>query len=1116
MKDAMKVLCKVCLLVAFFLTPLSALAQAQISGQVVDATGETVIGATIVEKGNPQNAAVTDFDGNFSIKVASGKILVISYVGMKTQEVPAATGMKVVMEDDNASLDEVVVVGYTSRARKDLTGSVGSVSGAKLAIVPVSSAAEALTGKIAGVQVTTTDGQPGADINIRVRGATSVTQSNEPLYIVDGFQVPDINDIPPSDIASIDVLKDASLTAIYGAKGGNGVVIVTTKSAQAGKVQVSFNGRLSVSSLSRSLDIMNTGQFVDLMYDRASSNGGGARDSWQKAFRGDFGNPKDNSIYYYKTTNDWQDEVLGNNPTSYQANVTVGGGSETTRFNLSLTQSEDVGIILGSGVRRTNVNFKLNTKITKNLEFTYNPKLTYRRDEGAGGANVGSGGLVDRVLRYQPTAGLRSWGNYSIMESAADAERFNLTNPVADINTNTQKKHNYSISQQFALKWTPISGLVLRSEGNYNISFRNTQRYWGWLTSEGQKAVHQQKPVARLTDRTVESYTWTNTASYDTSIKDVHNLSFLLGQEIYHTQYKESQQAAHLFDIGIDANTAINNMALGQPYAADTYTLRSTANRTASFFGQASYNYNHKYLLSATLRADGSSKFAPGNQWGYFPSISGAWVLNQEKFLSDVKWIDQLKIRASYGLAGNNNIDDDLWRFLYTSSNSGGPEFASTTTANGELYYSVPSDYPNKDIKWETTITRNLAADISLFGGRLSITPEFYWNTTRDLLYRSYIPGVSGYSRQMQNIGRVQNNGWELTLNADLLRGKDYVLSANFTLGHNKMTIKQLNRDDNRIFNNASAWKSSDQNDYMLEVGGELGLMYGYVYDGLYTWDEFLYPTTSTYAANPKGKGVVNGILVGGTVTDGYEGNSGNGVLGNSHSGYSTMPGKIKIKDLNGDGQIDINDKTVIGRTTPKWQGGFGISGQWKDFDFVANFTYMLDFDVYNATAYALSSTSNKQYTFTNVYSKFTDNRWRYSAPEGYTDLSGHNITGESLYKNGNLDGMPGLYRDMNANATMWNPGDLVTNIMLDAFVEDGSFIRCSDVTIGYTLPKSIIKKIFVNKVRAYISASNLFILTNYSGYDPEVDVQSGLTPSMDYNRYPRARTFSFGLNVTF
>ena len=1105
------------LLLCLLLVCGQALAQTTAKGTVTDATGEPVIGATVVEKGNAKNAAVTDFDGNFTLKLQSSKTIVISYIGMVTQEVTATGGdLKITLQDDNAALEEVVVVGYTSKARKDLTGSVGSISGAKLAVVPVSSAAEALAGKIAGVQITTTDGQPGADINIRVRGATSVTQSNDPLFIVDGFQVANINDIPPTDIASIDVLKDASLTAIYGAKGGNGVVIVTTKSAQAGKVQVTFNGRLSVSQLARSLDIMDSGQFVDLMYDRASSNGGGARDSWQKAFRNDFGNPKDNAIYNNMKTNDWQHEVLGNHPMSYSANVTVGGGNESTRFNLSLTQSEDVGIILGSGVRRTNVNFKLNTKITKNLELTYNPKFTFRRDEGAGGANVGSGGLVDRVLRYQPTAGLRSWGSYSVMENAADAERFNLTNPVSDIATNTQKKHSYTMSQQFSLKWTPIKGLVLRTEGNYNISFRDTQRYWGWLTSTGQSAVHQQRPVAALTNRTVESYTWTNTASYDMTMKEKHNFSFLLGQEIYHTQYKENKQTAHLFDIGIDAETAINNMALGQPYAQDTYTLRSTPNRTASFFGQISYNFDHKYLLSATFRADGSSKFAPGNQWGYFPSISGAWVINKEKFLKDVKWIDQLKLRAAFGLAGNNNISDDLWRFLYTSNNSGGPEFGSTTTANGELYYSTPSNYPNKDIKWETTITRNLAMDISLFGGRITITPEVYWNTTRDLLYSSPIPSVSGYTKQMQNIGKVANNGWELTVNGDILRGKDYVLSANFTLGRNTMTIKELNATDTRIFNNASAWKSSDQNDYLLEVGGELGLMYGYVYDGLYTWDEFNFPTTTTYTATPKSKGTVNGILVGGTITDGYEGNSGNGVLGGSHSGYSTMPGKIRIKDLNGDGQIDVNDKTVIGRTTPKWQGGFGISGQWKDFDFVANFTYMLDFDVYNATAYALSSTSSSQNTFTNVYAKFAEGRWRYSAPDGFNDYDGHNITGESLYKNGNINNSQGLYRDMNANARMWNPADLVTNIMLDAFVEDGSFIRCSDVTIGYTLPKNITKKIYLNKVRAYVSASNLFILTNYSGYDPEVDVQSGLTPSMDYNRYPRARTFSCGVNVTF
>ncbi len=1105
-----------CLLLLLLWMPIcGAYAQSiLVKGTIFDSQNEPVIGATIQEKGKKTNA-VSDLDGNFQIKVAKGAKLVVSYIGMETQEVTASDKpMTIRLADSKQTLDDVVVVGYTSKARKDLTGSVGSVSGAKLAAVPVSSAAEALQGKIAGVQITTVDGQPGADINIRVRGATSVTQSNQPLFIVDGFQVDNINDIPSTDIASIDVLKDASLTAIYGAKGGNGVVVVTTKSAKAGKVQVGFNGRLSVSSLARSMDMMNTFEFVDYQYDRAAANGN--RSTWAKPFRGNFGNPKDLELYKNEATNDWQDEVLGNNPMNYSANVTVGGGSESTRFNLSLTQSEDQGIIMGSGVRRTNINLKLNTKITKNLEFTYNPKISYRRDEGAGGDNIGSGGLVD-VLRYRPTAGLRGWGSYEEMENAADASNFLLTNPVSDIQTNTQKKHAYNIINQFALKWSPIKGLVLRSEGNYNITFRDTQRYYGWQTTTAQKSVHQSRPVAQLTKRTTESYTWTNTASYDMTFKDKNNMSFLLGQEIYHSQYKENKQSAHLFATDIDANTALNNMALGQPYAEDTYTLRSTANRTASFFGQVSYNYDHRYLISGTLRADGSTKFAPGNQWGYFPSISGAWVINKEKFMKDIKWIDQMKLRVAYGLAGNNNISDDLWRFLYSTGTTGGPGF-SESTAGGELYYGTPSKYPNHDIKWETTITRNLAMDISLFHGRLNITPEVYWNTTRDLLYESTIPGVSGYTKQMQNIGRVANNGWELTVNGDILRGKDFVLSGNFTLGHNKMTIKKLNATDGNtpLYNSSSRWKSALDKDYVMQVGGELGLFYGFEYDGLYTFDEFYYPAGNSFLATPNKKTSLNGMLIGGTATDGYEGNTGNGIYASTNSGYSTLPGKIRLKDRNGDGQIDEKDMTVIGNTNPRWQGGFGISGQWKNFDFTANFTYMLDFDVYNATAYALSSSSKNQNDFYNVYSKFASKRWRYTAPVGMVDGDGHNIAGETLYKNTYITGALDMYRELNANATLWNPADVITNVMNSYFVEDGSFIRCTDVTIGYTLPRSIMKKIGIEKIRAYVSASNLFILTNYSGYDPEVDVQSGLTPSMDYNRYPRSRTFSFGLNVTF
>ena len=1053
-------------------------AQTTAKGTVTDQTGEPVIGATVVEKGNAKNAAVTDFDGNFTLKLQKSKTVVISYIGMVTQEVTASENMQVKLQDDNASLEEVVVVGYTSKARKDLTGSVGSVSGAKLAAVPVSSAGEALAGKIAGVQVTSVDGQPGADINIRVRGATSVTQSNEPLYIVDGFQQSNINDIPPSDIASIDVLKDASLTAIYGAKGGNGVIVVTTKSAQAGKVKVSFNGRLTWSHITKQLDLMNTGDFVNYQYDRAAANG--TRSSWAKSFRGNFGNPLDNDKYYAQPTNNWQDEVMGNTPLSYQANVNIGGGNETTKFNLSINQSEDKGIILGSGVRRTVLNLKLNTKITKNLDFTYNPKMTYRRDEGAGGDNVGTGGIID-VLRYRPTAGLRSWGSYHEAEDADEAANFTLTNPINDIATNTQKKHGYTMSQQFSLKWNPIRGLVLRTEGNYNINFRDTKRFYGYLTTVGQKSYNKGQPVATITKRTTQSYTWTNTASYDMTLKDVHNLSFLLGQEIYNSWYEESGQTNNLFSREITADQAFNNMALGTPY--ESTSIRSTANRTASFFGQVSYNYDHKYLLSGTLRTDGSTKFAPGNQWGWFPSISGAWVVNKEKFMKDIKWIDLLKVRVAFGLAGNNNISDDLWRYLYVTNRTGGPAWGE----GQQNYYSTPSTYPNEGIKWETTITRNIALDISLFNGRLSITPEFYLNTTRDLLYNSIISSTSGYTKQMQNIGKVQNKGIELTINGDILRGKDYVLSANLTLGHNKMTIKQLNATDNVLYENSSRWSSAQGNDYKLEVGGELGLLNGYVYDGIYSLDEFNF--TSSNAAEPKEGTVIMS-------TD---------VFGSSNSGEPTLPGKMKMKDLNGDGIINENDKTIVGNTNPTLQGGFGLSGQWKDFDFTANFTYMLGFDVYNATAYALSSSTTSQYNFFNVLSKF-NNRWRYTDP----------ATGECMYKNTYSDNALEKYFALNANVSNWNPADVTNNQILSNFVEKGSFLRCTDITIGYTLPKKLVKKLYLSKVRAYVSAGNLFTITGYSGYDPEVDVQSGLTPSMDYNRYPRARSWSFGINVDF
>jgi len=1091
MKDAMKLLCKLCLLAAFFvLAPPELMAQTTVKGQVFDSTGETVIGATVMEKGNSKNAVATDFDGNFTLKVPAGKKIVVTYMGMKTQELAPSASMRITMEDDNAALEEVVVVGYVSKARKDLTGSVGSIQGKKLEAVPVSSAGEALQGKIAGVQVTTVDGQPGADINIRVRGATSVTQSNEPLYIVDGFQQANINDIPPSDIASIDVLKDASLTAIYGAKGGNGVIVVTTKSAQAGKVQVEFNGRLTVAHRAKKLDLMNIADFAEYTWDRAQ---GGVSYSSTSArnWRQNFGNPADLDVYTTLPNKDWQDEVMNESPLNYMANVSIGGGSDNTRFKLSVTQTEDRGTIKGSGVRRTNINLKLSTNLSKNLKLNYNPSMTYRRDEGAGGEGVGTGGIID-VLKYAPTKGYTQLGDYGTHFTLVDPDalaEWDENNPVSNVATNVQKRHSYNVNNRLSLTWTPIEGLTLRSEAIFALTFRDTQRYWGYLTTEGKK--YNSQPVAQVVNRTTQSYTWTNTATYDMTVKDDHNFTFLLGQEIYNTEYKENTQKNRYFDRSISAERAFDNMGLGDVYISETY--RSTPDRTASFFGQVSYNWKHRYLASATLRADGSTKFAPGNQWGWFPSVSGAWVISDEPFMKNVKWVDNLKLRLAFGLAGNNQIDSDLWRYRYTVSTEGGPGFGEQRQY-GEMYYSSPSLYPNKDVKWETTITRNVAFDISLFKGRLSITPEFYINTTRDLLYKSPISTTSGYTYQQQNIGKVQNSGFELTINGDIVRGKDYVVSANLTLGHNKTKVKELNASDDVLYNNSTRFYSSGKDDYILQVGGEVGLFYGYVYDGLYTVDDFDIDTW-----NNKTKWVLkDGVPE--MTTD---------VLGASNSGDPSMPGKVKFKDLDGDGKITDKDRQVIGNTNPRWQGGFGLSGQWKDFDFTANFTYMLDFDVYNGTAYALSSSSSSATTYTNVLSEFgRNNRWVYTADFGSHD--DYTTTAKTV-----LDQTTD-YLTMNAPKGRWNPADVVTNTINSYFVEDGSFLRCSDITIGYTLPKNIVKKIYLSKLRAYASLGNVFILTGYSGYDPEVDVQSGLTPSMDYNRYPRARTFSFGINATF
>ena len=1101
-KDAKSIRSRLLLTLALlFLAPLGMLAQnITVKGVVLDDTDEPLIGATVVQKGNPKNGTVADIDGNFTLSVPRGAKLVVSYVGYKSQEVDATQGeMKIVLSNDASALEEVVVVGYGgTRARRDLTGSVGSVSGAKLSVVPVTSAAVALQGKVAGVQVSSVDGQPGADINIRIRGTASVSSGGDsnPLFIVDGFQQDNINDIPPSDIQSIDILKDASLTAIYGAKGGNGVVVVTTKSAKEGKTTVSFNGSLTWSHLSKKLDLMGSYDFVDYQYDRAVLEGNSGSKSSIKLFRANFGNPQDMDLYMRAKTHDWQDEVMGGTPMSYSSNVSIGGGTENYRFNVSITQSEDKGIILNTGVRRTNINTKLTAKLGKNLTFTFNPKLSYRRDLGAGGEHVGTGGIID-ILKYRPTNGLREFAYWdpATVDPKEEAD-FAYTNPIGDIKRNLYKKHNYDFTNQASLEWKPIKGLTLRTEGAYAISFNDVNEFYAVGTAEAKK--YDNNPVASIRKQQTNRYIWTNTAAYDWTLKDLHNFYFLLGQEIQNKESKYNYMEGRNFPDDITADKALNMMGMAKKYSVTS--SKSTPNRMASFFGQVNYNYDHKYLVSFTARTDGTSFYAPGYKWGFFPSVSAGWVISNESFMKDAApVISNLKLRAAIGKAGKNLTQADMWDYAYDLNSSGGPIFGTDSDeSEGENWYGMSSYLPNPKIKWETTLTRNVAVDFSMFDYRLTITPEFYWNTTSDLLHKSQVLTNSGYTQQWRNIGQITNKGIELTIEGDILRGRDYSLTANLTLGRNKMTVDKLNGTDEVLWEKGSR-NNSNYDAYCLKVGSQMGLIYGWKYDGLYSFDEFTDGLNNLQEPIPL-EFDENGKRISGTVI--------NNILGSNGTGEATLPGKIKLKDIDGDGYITENDRVVIGNTTPKLQGGFGINGQWKNFDLTANFTYFLDFDVYNATAYALSS-SNKSFnagTLDNVLNRFGADRWRYTRRN----------EPDNFYKQTNIEGALNIYKEMNEGKTLWNPADLVTTITMDYFVEDGSFLRCNDITIGYTLPEKISKKAGMSRLRFYGSVSNPFIITNYSGFDPEVDVMSGLTPSWDYNRYPRSRGYVVGLNVTF
>lgn len=1042
-----------------------------VKGVVKDKNGETIIGASVVEKGNSTNGTITDIDGNYSLVVSQNSTIVFSYVGMKTLEekVNGRSRVDVVMTDDTQALEEVVVIGYGAVKRKDLTGSVATVSSEALTAVPVASATEALTGKMAGVQITTTEGSPDAEMKIRVRGGGSITGDNSPLLIVDGFPVESISDIPASDIEDITVLKDASSTAIYGSRGANGVILVTTKSGKEGKVNVSYNAYYSVKKIAKTLDVLSPADYAKWQYEQALLRG----DSYVDNYENYFGSYSDIDLYNNIPYNDWQDLTFGRTGTTFNHNLSITGGSEKIKYAFSYSHMNDKAIMEGSTFKRDNLSLKLNTKPAKNVSLDFSVRYSSTNIGGGGANDVSSTYDSDKRLKYSVIYTPIPLENLDSSAGSGDDDLGNLYHPLTAISDNDRNQERKTLNMSGSFTWEIFKNFKFRTEFGYDDYRNEDQRFYGLTTyyiKNVPSAENQGKPAIQLATTNRNKFRNTNTINYDFSKligNDDHNLTAMVGHEWIITESNVLTNIVHGFPETFSSEDAWKLTSMGTPYSIDNFY--NPDDKLLSYFGRINYDFQSKYLLSATFRADGSSKFAAGNEWGYFPSAAVAWRISSESFMERTKnWLDDLKLRFSYGTAGNNNIPSG--QMVQTYSNS------ATSWINGFTNYWAPSKtMANSDLKWETTITRNLGLDFTLLGGRLNGTLEAYLNTTKDLLIQFPVGGT-GYDNQYRNMGKTENKGLEATINWVIVDKKNWGISLNANIGFNKNTILDLGMMND--FGAETYWASSEiGNDFWISKGGSVGEMYGYRSDGRYETTDFVGydATTDTWLLK---EGVVDCSAVVGKI----------------------RPGSMKLKNIDGseDNKVTTDDREIIGNANPLHTGGFGINARLYGFDLSANFNWSYGNDVYNANKIEFTQTGKYQYR--NMTSEMADGkRWTNLRPDG--TLS-HDL--EELAA-------------MNANTTMWSP---LTDRMVfsDWAVEDGSFLRLNTLTLGYTLPKSLLNKVKIQNLRFYVTGYNVFCLTNYSGYDPEVSTirKTNLTPGVDYSAYPKSRQFVVGVNLNF
>ncbi len=1019
-------------LIIFFLVSQICFAQSTVSGIVSDSNNFPLPGVNVLVKGT-SNGVVTDFDGRYSISVTDSATLVFSYIGFKNQEI-AINGRQVIsitMEEDISALAEVVVIGYGSQLKEDISGAVASVEVKDLETTPQVSIDQMLQGRASGVSVTTNSGQPGAAVSVRIRGVNSISGSSEPLYIIDGVPVSGaasdggsspLNTINQNDIEDINILKDASATAIYGSRGSNGVVIITTKRGKKGKGTVKYSSFVAIQQPVNIIETMDLPQYARLQ--NSINEIYGIAPIVEYTFP-DLLGPGTN----------WQKEIFDNAPMeSHQ--VSFQGGNEGISYFVSGSYLEQEGTVIASGFNRTTVRANIDAKISNKIRAGIN--LTASRVNEKIVFNGSSSGIIGLSLLNSPAIAVFN-PDGSFAGPNADDD-FRLANPIADAlsikNNNRKNRILGNIYAEFQI----AKNLTYRTEfgGDFggNIQNRFTPNYtYGEIENENNSLT----VVNEYTDFWIIK----NFLTYNNTFNNKHDLTVMVGAEAQEAKYNRISAT--------DGNFVGNDFpVLGTGNATDNLApeIKQTS-ALESYFSRAIYSFDNKYSLTASIRADGSSRFSNGNKWGYFPSLSGAWKISKESFMSNFDAIQNIKLYGGYGVVGNQDIQNYAFLSRLTPVNTGfGTGF-------------LTDNFPNSDLTWESSTQTNIGLDFSLFDNRLRASVEVYNKVSKDFLLQ-FAPSslVTGGGNNIPgsiqppwvNLGEMVNKGIDLTLSYSTDSNKDFSWNSSLTLQHYKNEVKDLD-NVTQINGQMTVNYDGSQNVTITRTGDPIGLFYGLEVEGIFrSLDD------------------INGapIQFGRPFQDALF--------------ATTWLGDIKFKDQNGDGVVDDNDRVVIGNPHPDFTFGFQNSFKYKNFDLSVFLQGSYGNDVFNGVNRLLTAGNR---TFTNQLPSVLD-FWSVDNPDASS---------------------PRLARNDTRNIEI-----------SDRYVEDGSYMRIQNVTLGYNLDSKLIDKIGLSLLRVYGSIQNLYTFTNYSGYDPEIGSfnQNPLLKGIDAGRYPSPRTFTFGVNVEF